>query len=252
MTFNKRRQTHFALGETCVVYIRKNACSALKAMILDDIGETNERKTDTQKMADYRLCTYENSTTAKICCFIIRDPLHRIVSGWLNQVVQKVDLTYPEMFDAITDATSKHPRDVTFRDFLNSYLISGKINGHFKPVVDHLYPILYTHVLHDKSLYEDARITFGDERAQKFFFRPLNATQLLKSETVKNACNITAGELFDSYKKHAILPSKESFLNINNAKKIQGFYAEDVSIYQSYLKKRNNTSNPVSMDFTGK
>ena len=253
MKFNKNRQTHFKVdesGKICVVYIRKNACSALKAMILDDIGDLGAGKTDTQRMAEYRLCNFEEATSARVRSFIIRDPLHRVISGWLNQVVQKIDRAYPEMFDGITDAVGKHPRDVTFNDFLKLYLTRKKINGHFTPVVNHLYPMLYTHVLHDQSLYDDARIAFGNDLAQKNFLRPTNATGLLKSEHVEGAYNFTAGEIFDAFKERSILPSKDSFSSPQNIEIINDIYSDDVSVYKSYIKERIGILGPISIDFS--
>lgn len=253
MAFVKTRKTHYKIDETghcCIAYIRKNACSGLKAMIIDDIGDLEDGKTVAQKMVDYRLCTYEDVIAAEVRSFIIRDPLHRIVSGWLNQVVQKIDRAYPEMFEGITKATGKDIHDVTFNDFVRSYLTTKAINGHFSPVVDHLYPVLYTHVLHDASLYEDACVAFGPQRADKFFLRPYNATKSIKSQHLDNAPDIPTREIFSTFKEQSLLPTKESFLNTENIEIIHDIYSQDINIYNLYLDKRNDNSGPISLDFS--
>lgn len=242
--------THFNVGKDgriCIVYIRKNACSALKAMIIDGLNGEGEGESDIRRMTAYAKCDDADIAKAEVRSFILRDPVERVISGWLNQVVQRVGRIYPEMFDGIESAIGKPVKETTFAEFAQEYLAEGQINGHFMSVCDHLKPITYSHVLHDKTLSEDACYAFGELRAEKFFSKHLNSTSALKSHDADNIVNVPAGRILETFQSKRSLPSKSSFMNSEAIEAVRHIYRHDIALYKDYLRERDEQPEPISL-----
>lgn len=69
-----KAQTHYKLdasGETCVVYIRKNACSLLKAMIVEGATEAPRGMPAIKVMGQFRACDVRDVVRASKSAFIL-------------------------------------------------------------------------------------------------------------------------------------------------------------------------------------
>lgn len=249
---------HYFLDEertTVYVYIRKNACSLFKRMILDALPKDKAASnlTDIQMMHRYRAASYREVSRAKRRVFVLRNPIERVVSGFLNQVVLKIDDDYPEMFVEMEKQVEKPRGDVTFEDFVSNYLCAAdfsQVNAHFHPVVSHLGDFRYTHVLIDKTMYKDAWAVFGREIADKYFAVRRNDTSKLKSEKTPKAHLISAREILSTYRTEGYLPTKGSFISPDLRVALEKQYAADMTLFSTMMQRRTRRKDaPVGADF---
>jgi hypothetical protein len=240
----------------CCVYIRKNASSIFKKIIIDLAPK--EIKTLSLSHSEIMFKSGNVSLEkARLCCervFVLRDPAERVISGFLNRLIMKVPTASGAgVGKSIHSTTGMDPLSVTFSNFVSHYLSSGlsKVDSHFATVVSHLGPLNYTKVIFDKYLYDDARWVFGDEIADKYFFIKRNSTGKYVTADVKNAFNIPASELFLMFQASGVLPSKESFMDSNVVATIKKLYSADYDIYTDYISRRSKSGNlPVNIDMT--
>jgi hypothetical protein len=100
----------------------------------------------------YMLKSYLDCHSAKHRLLILRDPLSRVISGFLDRFVQQ-DATSSAVQVAL-EIAKVNPRvssytDVTFADFV-SYLTDYAncyLDPHWRPQSDFVYPVDYTHTV---------------------------------------------------------------------------------------------------------
>nr|WP_290123750.1 sulfotransferase family 2 domain-containing protein [Halomonas sp. KX33721] len=166
--------------------------------------------------------------------FVAREPIGRVVSGFLNQVVTKIDRSYPEMFDQLEAATQKPVYEITFRDFVLEYLVKSdwsKVNAHFLPMSECLAPLYYDAAIDIDSLYESAVVLFGQDFAGKNFKKKINSTSESVADEFINLTDINSLDLFHKVKSEKKYPDKKCFIDDEIATVLSKIYAKDIEVY---------------------
>ena len=247
-----------SIRSKCCVYIRKNASTIFKKIIIDLASSKIKALSlsPTQMMFKSGYVSLENARLCRERVFVLRDPTERVISGFLNRFIMKVPTASKEgVGKSIHSICGRDPLSITFSSFVSDYLSSGlsKVDNHFATVVSHLGPFNYTKVMLDKFLYDDAKFIFGDETADKHFFIKRNATNKCITADLKNAFNIPASELFLMYQSSGVLPTKESLMDSSVVAAIKDLYSADYDIYTDYISRRSKNGNlPVNIDMTNK
>ncbi|MDY6895734.1 MAG: sulfotransferase family 2 domain-containing protein [Thermotogota bacterium] len=246
---------HFRIdiyGGVGYCYIRKNACSVFKKMIVD----TSMKKTmDVNKdqrmryMGKYHRVTIRELQQMDITLVVLREPLERIVSAFLNQFVMRLNRKSPEMHDSIEEKLQIPAEEITFEAIVKSYLTQRNINNHFWPQYDHLAPIVYTHACRIESLWEDIFYTLGKDIADQYFRKPINSTSEIKRIDFPDAYQMSSKNLFDNWYNNRVLPTKENFLVPAIRNSLLSIYEKDVALWESYLSARKvKGKQPPSLD----
>lgn len=238
----------------CYVYIRKNACSAFKQLIVAGLPdpERSDRRLEMRRIIQLRGADRKGALNAEKRIFVIRDPLERVASGFLSQVVLKLGTPYPEMYDGIEAATGQARHEVTFESFVDRYLCGRDwkdINPHFLPMRNHLSDIVYTDVLHDRTLREDVGLVLGEEAAERHFARPVYSTSRFPTWNEEGMDRLTTGRIAAVMAENRRLPGKEALLGPALRERLLERYAMDVRLYADYLSARQaNGDRPPAMD----
>jgi hypothetical protein len=231
-----------AAGTTGYCYIRKNACSAVRRMILDT--SPHAPRPDEPPIRFLGRCHRLDPAGVAACArmiFIVRDPLERAASGYLQQVVKRLHEPYPVLADSIAAVTGRPRDELSFEDFVTGYLGTrdfGRINVHFLPQVDHLAPLLYTHVLQVATLAGDAAEVFGPAIAGRYFAQPVNDLAPVSVDPVREAWRQPAAALRARFDASGVLPRKADLLAPETAGPLAEIYAADVALLARYRALR--------------
>lgn len=217
------------------VYMYKNACSVFKNIVFESFQE-NEVSTPLQALGKRRVVDISEIERAGFRFFVVREPLGRVVSGFLNQVVTKIDHDYPEMFKGIELATGKKLTEVTFNNFVDDYLMQGisdwrKINAHFLPMSESLLPVYYDAVIDIKNLKEASAVVFGEVFSEKYFSKKINQTSDNVMSEMGDLTNIPIDLLNKSIVESRKFPCKNDFITPSIKEKLSFLYASDINIY---------------------
>lgn len=238
-------------------YIRKNACSAFKRLIVATSSATTGEPARGADMMPFMGKHHKISPSElgklPTRIVVLRAPIQRVVSAYVNQFVMRLRKRSRDMHGAIGAALGKQPGQVTFEDFVFGYLPLGanRINNHFIPQTLHLAPIKYTHVLNQRHLFDDVRQIFGAEIADAFFAERINSTAELSDREDPHASKRTALEIFEELRHSGRLPSKASFLAPHISDALGTLYRQDVLLWQDYRRQRKLAGKqPVSMNMS--
>jgi hypothetical protein len=235
-------------------YIRKNACSVFTRLILDHApGPRPEGEKAIRYMSRHHRLDYADLAGCAHVIFVIRDPFERILSGFVQQLVNRALGPYPELEDSVRTITGRGRAELSFADFVERYLGSedfARINVHFTPQVAHLAPIRYTAVLHDRTLAADAAHVFGPAIAGRYFGRPVNAWSQVARHRDPDAAAIPAGELRRRLDATGALPDRADLLTPPLAARLAAIYAADLALFARYRALRDS-DRPPALDMTG-
>jgi len=237
-------------------YIRKNACSAFRRMILEH--SPHPKRKDERPVFYMDRCHrlgYGDIAGCDHVIFVIRDPFERAVSGYLQQVVSRLDEPYPVLEDGVRGLTGRTRAELSFADFVEFYLGTedfSRIDVHFMPQVAHLAPIRYSDVLLDKRLAEDAAQVFGPALAEQYFRRPVNSMAHLARQADPDAWKAPAGELHRRFRASGVLPARDDLLTPALRERLAGIYATDMALFARYMSARaDDPSRAPALDMRG-
>ena len=230
-----------ATGPVGYCYIRKNACSAFKRLIAETSPHPREPgKITLTFLGRYHYLDYARAATCRHVIFVIRDPLERIVSGYLNQVVMRLHEPYPVLADSIEAVTGRTRGELSFKDFIDRYLETRDftaINVHYTPQIAHLAPLRYT-VMQDKTLAADAAQVLGPALAAEYFARPLNASSAIAPRAEPDAWSLPAAELRRRLDETQTMPRKADLLTPEIIAQLGAIYRDDVALFARYQARR--------------
>ena len=257
--FNRPLHGHLAIGTSPRVgycYIRKNACSVFTRMILDQSpGPRPEGENALRFISRHHRLDYRDLASCAHVIFVIRDPFERVVSGFVQQVLNRALGPHPELEDSVRALTGRTRAELSFADFVESYLGSGdfaRVNVHFTPQVAHLAPIRYTAVLHDRTLAADAAHVFGPDVAERYFRKPMNAMGQIARHRDPDAWKTPAGELRRRLEATGSLPDRADLLTPPLMARLSEIYAADLTLYDRYRRAREaDPDRPPALDMTG-
>jgi hypothetical protein len=234
-------------------YIRKNACSVFTRIIVDNAPAARAEDEKAFALME-RACRlrYRDLAGCARVIFVIREPLERIVSGFVQQVLNRALGPYPELEESVQALTGKSRAELSFADFVTHYLGSEdftRINVHFAPQIAHLAPILYTDVLETRTLAADAGQVFGAETAAHYFRQPVNAMSQIARHRDPEAWRTPAGELRRRLEATGSLPERADLLAPPLRDRLAGIYAGDVALFARYRALRAaDPARPPALD----
>jgi hypothetical protein len=180
----KRLRSHFLFeidGQTIAYcYIRKNACSAFKRMLLDRAGYTGHWDDALQFLIQhYAAPSLAAAKAARWRVCVYRDPFDRAVSLFRNKLLmQEGDRDFLPDVEAVS---GRDAANMTFEDFVRAYLAAEARDPHTRGQASHLLPMSYNCMPTLESLFEDMKPIVGDELAGRYF---------------RNRANNSSGALF--------------------------------------------------------
>lgn len=225
------------------LYIRKNACTAWKNVFINESEhQYDELKYDNPMhfMGIHHSISNKKAQKSTYRIVVLREPLGRIVSAFLNQFVDRIERP-TEFHEKVVKHLGKSLENVTFRDFVNCYLIDHdptNVDSHFWNQKSYLEDVSYNKVILLQNLYIDTKKLFGKNFADNYFKKKVNATSNKKNYEV-DACDLKAGEILSNFKKGMGWPSTISFLKDQEIYNTLTFYCkEDIQLYESKLKAK--------------
>lgn len=226
-------------------YIRKNACSTVKTMLLKTSrdGDKNPRRfrEPAQFMAKYHRISAKRMAKLSRNIVVLREPTARVASGYVNQVLRRMENPSANMHSKIAELLGVDINSLTFADFVDRYLVleESEINHHFKSQHSHLAPVTYSHVLSQGSLHEDAAVVFSKGTADKHFLKHFNSSAKSEQIDIEGASTLPLSELFSLYKEKGALPTKDSLLSDSVKEKIRSAFAADFALWDDYCRARS-------------
>lgn len=253
MNPNRKINQHFVINiggiDYIYVYIRKNACSAWKKVFLAEsshngAGENNLRPIEFMNKF-HRVSSLDAVTAVKRKIVILRDPVIRVYSAFINQIVMRMDRQY-SLHRSIEQVAGKPIGRLNFSEFVNLYLTKvdpAEIDGHFQPQNSALLDIEYSDVWDLSTLHQKSAELFGVPFADRYFAKKVNSTErLIKSD--EGAWDLKIREIAKKYVHENIVPDIEALISPDTAEKLCLYYQRDYEL----LKKYGLESTAVGMD----
>jgi hypothetical protein len=217
-------------------YVRKNASSAFKALILDEIrggwpvGHDEPLGTRPIDLMD-RAARARYPTDMRGIdhgVFVYRDPFVRIASLYLNKFVQRRGSD--DILASYREVTGERPESASLSDFVHEYLRSDfhLLDLHVLPQRRHMWPIVYTDVVPIHRLHERMSHILGAAVADRYFRVSVNETSGAPSYHDDCAADRPAEELCRIYAADGRLPSVAALLSDPVRKRIAQLYREDL------------------------
>lgn len=218
--------------DVAYLYIRKNACSSWKRLLVEN-SPYKDRRSEYRSDVAFLQKFHSISRTQKLAGYpnrivVVRDPIERCVSGFLNQIVmRKGEGSRP--IQHVERRCNEGIGRMTFRQFVESYLLitdEGNLNPHFIPQVSHLAPMRYTHMWHLNELESRAKSLFGCEVGERYFGKRWNSTgKVGRYETP--AADLTVDTLYRRFRKERTLPSVDALLDEALSEALNDVYSKD-------------------------
>jgi hypothetical protein len=217
-------------------YVRKNASSAFKALILDLLS--SEGRIDRQGPAGERpIDLMDRAVGASYpggargvdhSVFVYRDPFARIASLYLNKFVQRRGSE--DILRSYREVAGVAPESASLADFVRDYLRPDfhLLDPHVLPQRRHMWPIAYTDVVPIRRLHERMSHVLGAAVADRYFHGSVNRTSGAPSYSDAAAADRSADELRRVYASDGRLPSAASLLSGPVRDRLAELYREDL------------------------
>jgi hypothetical protein len=203
----RQLRSHFLVdigGETIAYcYIRKNACSAFKRMILDRAGYEGKWDDALQFLSRFAAPDLAAAKAARWRIYVYRDPFDRMVSLFRNKLImQEGDRDFLPHFESISGLAAP---EATFRQFVTGYLTRKPGDPHVRSQASHLLPIDYNCISTPETLFADMLAVVGKDLAAKYFAEPVNdSSRALFDEP---SADVPVAELRERYAAAGELPA---------------------------------------------
>jgi Sulfotransferase family len=230
-SWRRRLDSHFVfrVGERWVAYcyIRKNASSAFKRMILDLNGyegpwngafEFMRRRCAVQTISDV------NAATSRV--YVYRDPFERTASLFRNKMIMQKDAS--DFLSNFSRIMGKDPLNATFSEFVHSYLPAKGADPHVWAQSDLLLPVDYNCAWSMDGLLTRARAVFGDRIANRYFSNFANRSSDNLFDEV--SADVSVRELRENYLGTGALPSMTALRNDDTDRAIRQIYKGDYKL----------------------
>jgi hypothetical protein len=215
----------FEIGGQSIAYcyIRKNACSAFKRMILDQAGYDGAWEDAIQFLLTLAPPSLSAARAAKWRIYVHRDPFERAVSLFRNKLVMREgDRDFIPDFERVTGQDAD---EATFEQFVTAYLAGKPRDPHTWSQASHLLPMSYNCVATLATLFEDMRPIVGEELAGRYFAKPANqSSAALHNET---SFDVPVRLLRERYAETGELPSNAALDEPGVRAIVRGLYADD-------------------------
>jgi hypothetical protein len=208
-------------------YTHKNACSAMKRVLLATSGRDPEAWRGTFDFAPHRCPARDRVKMEEFDCrfFIYRDPIERVVSLFNNKFVQQTG--HEDIFASYRRVTGQPPGDATFQDFVRDYLRrdDSDIDVHCHGQYVRLQKIRYTHAIPMNMLHDEMAALLGRELATRFFAEKTNATEGQRFDDPSST--VPADRLLQRFVSERALPSTKALVTVVLRDALRARYAAD-------------------------
>lgn len=223
-------------------YIRKNACSAWKRLLIHESPVPFQRsdwKSEMEFMLAHQgLRTIEEIDRCDHRVVVLRDPVDRFVSAFISLLVTRTPPPTRRLKSASAKTFGQDVFDLSFDQLLESQLPRRRthrrgLDRHFWPQVWHLAPTRYTDVLAIDRLAIDMKRLIGEEVGARYFDKAVNTTSAARTFEDAEAPTLPARDLVKRYRETGRLPSKASFVVAGRGEEIRIAYDEDSSLFEA-------------------
>jgi hypothetical protein len=238
-------------------YIRKNACSAWRRLVIHESPvpyRSSEWKSEMAFMlAHQRLRTIEEIDRCDHRVVVVRDPVDRFVSGFVSLLVTRTPPATRRLRRLSEKAFGRDVFDLSFDQLLESQLPHRTsrrdgLDRHFWPQVWHLAQTRYTDVLDIDRLGVDMRRLIGEELGARYFDKAVNSTSTATTFDDPEAPSLSARSLVERFRATGCLPSKASFIAGGRGDEIRAAYDEDSSLFEA-CRAHYRAEPGISMEF---
>jgi hypothetical protein len=226
-----RLESHFVFEvdgqRIAYCYIRKNACSAFKHLMLDAAGYDGPRAGSIGFLySRYPARGLAHVLSSDWRMFVYRDPIDRAASLFRSKMImQKGAKPFLANYRQIT---SSDPNDATFSRFVTEYLTRRNLDVHARDQSSHLLPIRYNSVSTLGTLHDDVQRICGAQIADTYFSRPTNPTSSHLSQ--QPSSDVPVHVLKAHYEDTGELPSKGALLTPDLEASIRHIYRRDYAL----------------------
>lgn len=217
-------------------YIRKNACTAFKRLIVDLSSGSPKPRADENPihylLTHHRAEYHKDILRADRVVFVHRDPIDRAISLFKNKFIQRSG--YYDIFADYERVTGKDPSAATFREFVECYLGNGARDPHTLPQKAHLLPIVYTDAIPLAALHEHMAEVLNGPTAEKYFAHKDNASGSSTTYDDLEAASTPASALREILLQEGYYPSRASFLSDGILEhRLRSIYSQDEAFFRS-------------------
>ena len=222
-------------------YIRKNACSAFKKLIVDHSNHPLHVR-DEENPIDFIL-KYHGDQDAHSknkydeSIFVYRDPIERMSSVFINKFVARNGNV--DIFRDFESKTGTRPGATTYKKFIFDYVMRNpmELDPHVWPQHFHLRRIRYSRAIHMDQLFEEMADIIGEEKANKYFSNKVNSSTGRHNDHSADLSEKTSDQLHQSFIDCGSIPRHEQLAPQSVREAIVDTYAQDVRLYD-YLQKQ--------------
>lgn len=207
-------------------YIRKNACTLMKHVMMESIGITGFNSDERFPFERFSHRTRPLLPTGHdVTFFIYRDPIERIISLFNSKFVQRMG--HADIAASYERVTGLHFEDSSFDSMVLSYMQSGQpLDPHLASQASHLASIRYTHAIKMRHLVDAMRDILGDgDLADRLFRRSWNMTSADRYN--ESSSNVCVRELYKRYLETGMIPSAGALLTDRTRAAILNQYDDD-------------------------
>lgn len=208
-------------------YIRKNACSAFKHLMLDMAGYDGPRAGSIKFLySRYPAHGLAHVLSSDWRMFVYRDPIDRAASLFRSKMIMQKGAE--PLLGNFRQVTSSDPNEATFSSFVTDYLTCRNLDVHARGQSSHLLPIRYNSVSTLKTLHEDVRRICGPEIADAYFSRPTNPSSGHLSQAPSS--DVPVHVLKSHFEDTGELPSTKALMTPELEAMIRRIYHRDYAL----------------------
>ena len=237
---------HILVKDISLMYtaITKSASTVMRYSIakhLKLVSDTDSKENLDLAISKYnqlRIATLKNKMLAKNRLLIVRDPVERLVSTFLDRIVKKKTFNLKEFYRTTADI-NVDLKTFNFDNFLRILPNIYNLDKHFFSQSEYILPNFkynlifnlkkFGELIKNNEFYKITKLkiidinSFSDHHLSKCNLKEIN-----------NANKISIVELRNLLKKK-IIPSYKNFINSQNIKIIENIYQEDYKNFSKYF-----------------
>lgn len=156
--------------------IRKNASSTMVGWLGQKARVVQSGSQRLEKIMEFRVDS-AHADMSKNKILILRDPVERAVSTWLNKFARPTVKGKDHIHEEAEKITGVPARDLNFEKFVLGYVTSGLASDvHLNSQRSHLGNIRYNRVIHPSGLWNLMYLILGSEQESEYFRTHRNST----------------------------------------------------------------------------
>lgn len=229
-------------------YIRKNACSAFKRMIVTRSPERAQFKSASSRLqfmrrhhgvCDIRAEEFDHTI------FVYRDPVDRAVSVFRNKFIQRDG--NKGIFANYAAVTGRPPEKASFSEFLEVYLGQPltDLDMHLHPQAAALASIRYSDAIPLRYLHGHMTGIVGRKAADRFFLHSTNSSAAPAQDAQQDARGLGANLLHARWQETGAMPPAAAFLQPSDAERLRAIYAVDCRMLAALQPADPPAADPV-------